>query len=198
MQLNTLEIIGGLFCILGYYLTSRHIQKFKDDQTISFSSFLLWAIIDFITAIALALAGGKTTLPIIFVLGSTTIAFLLFIEGKRKWQPFDWIVSFSIFICLVIWGISRNNIITALSATIAVMIASLPQIRNSFLYPDKNTTIIWIAFLAANFVFLIEPHSNWADWEEFTKDRICPAANGLMNLLVLLGNLFSKRKTLRE
>lgn len=192
--MNILIILGGFFCIVGYALTSEHLRKNKEDQAISFSSFLLWAILDFITALSIACEGGKTTLPILFTIGSTIIAFLLFIQGKKKWQPFDWVVSLLIFLCLCVWGVSKDNMLTTLSALGAVIIASFPQVKSSFEHPDKKTLKIWIAFLTANIFFALEPESNWSNYESLIIDRMCPIVNGLMCLMVLAFNMRAKKK----
>ena len=138
---ETIFILACFFTALGYYRVIVDSRKEKNDEHLSFSSFMLWAGLDIITAISLYIKKGSWEVPALFTIGSVSIAIYFFCIGKRKWQKSDWYITGLIAICLYVWFTS-GEINAALAANIATILASLDQQYTTWKNPDKEGRLI--------------------------------------------------------
>lgn len=198
MQISKPEIIGIVFTVIAYYMLSFLIKRNEDDGD-SFSTFLLWAVLDGICSITDFLRDGNTwMLSTAFTFGSGIIAIQLFRQGKVKWHTDDTVVTILVFISMIIWvilGPDKGSI----AATVAVLIAGLTQVKESkkVLCKKKNVQyfITWAFFLGGSLFFFFGKITT--DCNDFIKERLYPAIDGIVSVFmvgVYLVNIFKKNK----
>jgi hypothetical protein len=171
-----LQAIGATFTLAAYILLARLLKK-DNPEDISFSSFMLWTILDSIAFLTIFIKGGFWFLPLAFVTGSGSIAYMLYKMGKISWGSLDFFIICLVAICIAVWARSGelNAIITA---TVATVLAGIPQVYKSWKSPDKRTTLIWLCFVAGNMFTYFA--SDATEYESFIRERFCPLGNILM------------------
>lgn len=187
---NILTFLGVIAVYLGYYFSYKTIKSElgSDDESMSFASFVLWAILDFISAVALYIKHGNPLLTILFVVGSGTISLYLFKHNKRSWGKSDWFITFLVMLCCIVWYFS-GEIHAIIASTMAVLLAGVPQLLSVLKNPDKKLLPIFISFTLGNiFFFLISLYSgkDLFDFNEFVKFYIVPTASGAMSIVYVL------------
>lgn len=196
--INREEIIGIVFTVIAYYMLSQIIKRNEDDGD-SFSTFLLWAVLDGLCSVTDFIRDGNTwILSTVFAFGSGVIAIQLFRQGKIKWDTDDTVVTALVVVSMLIWAIlgpDKGSIV----ATVAVLIAGLTQVKESkkVICTKKNIQyfITWTFFLIGSIFFFFGKITT--DCNDFIKERLYPAIDGIVSVFmvgVYLVNIFKKNK----
>jgi len=185
--MNSSEIAGTVFILISYLMIIKII--IKNPEGISFSSFVLWAILDCITAIMIFLKDGSWFLPALFTFLSIFVSIILWLKNERTWSKNDINISILILICIIFWFFTGETEGT-IAATIAVILAGLSQLKMTIEKPKRETLYSWTIFTFGNFFFYMA--SDATLYEEFVKERLCPFGNGLMSLIITTVILLKK------
>jgi hypothetical protein len=177
-----LRPLSGIIGIVAYSLLIIGIIKSKAQQ--NFVAFLLWAMLDFIATITTILKGGNYWLSLSNALGAFIVAILLAIKKQISWSFIETITAILVIICLIVWyvGGAKQGII---ASSLAMVIASIPQMVDTYKRPQKTPTGVYVIFLAANILSFIAG-KEWAVEERFYA--------GCAVLLCVVIVLFSLRK----
>ncbi len=176
------QLLSGLIGIVAYALLIRALLRTSTEQ--SFAAFLLWAMLDLIATITTIIAGGNYWLALANAIGSTVITCLLIYKKQVTWSWVETMSSVLVVICLIVWYTAgeRAGII---ASSIAVVIASVPQMVDTWRKPEATPLVVYLVFLAANITALVGGKA-WTIEERFY------ACSGIFLCSVIL--LFSLRK----
>ena len=171
---QTLLWISGLLAISLYIPGIYGILKKGWKQNVA--TWILWVALDAIVLFSILFQHGNYALLVWYVFGgSVTVGSLLYTK-QFKWTKFETFCLFLIIICLAIWYESGARTAT-IASSIAVFIAGLPQIRDSWKEPDKGVGLIYAGYILVNFFSFLAGD----DWS--VKERFYP---GLMVILCSL------------
>jgi hypothetical protein len=131
----------------------------------SFAAFFLWALLDSIATVTTFLQGGNYWLPFSNVVGSSAIAILLVIKKQVSWSWIESMTALLVVVCLCIWY-TAGEVPGILASSLAVVIASIPQMVETYRRPDTTPVIAYVIFLAANMLSFLAGRS-WTIEERF-------------------------------
>lgn len=158
-----LQPLSGGIGILAYILLIAALLRAKTEQ--SFAAFFLWALLDCIATVTTILEHGNYWLALSNVIGTTVITLLLIYKGQVSWSWIESLTALLVVVCLVIWYISGEQA-GIIASSLAVVIASIPQMVDTYKKPEATPTHIYLVFLTANIVSFIAG-SGWAIEERF-------------------------------
>ncbi len=148
----------------------------------SLATWGLWALLDLIVGLSIRAQGGNWRLVMFYVLGSGIVCVGLIITKQFSWTWFETATVVSIVICLIVWamlGPKATTIITSL----AVLLGSFPEIKDSWNKPKAITRIQWGGFLVVNIFYTF----NGRGLE--VKEILYPLTCVLICLALLFANL---------
>ena len=125
----------------------------EEKKGYSFASFGLWSALDFIAAWNIHLEGGDHTLALVWGCCAGLMALLLLIKKQASWSRTENLVLFLIIVCLVIQNIYGPSI-ALIAAVTSLVIASVPQIKDSYITPNRKVGRVYIIFTLSAVVSL--------------------------------------------
>lgn len=158
-HLKTLAALIGFIADLFIFIDILKAKE-EDLEDQSFSTWMLWGLLDAITTIAVILQHGNYELSAIYAFCSFSIATLLFVKNERRWGWLEWATSGGVLTCLVIWWHFGNQA-TTIAGTTAVVISGIPLAKQTYLYPEKAPTKVYLLFCAASSLSLLGA-KNWS------------------------------------
>lgn len=182
--MEPLQLLSGGVGVLAYILLIRALLRTSTEQ--SFAAFLLWALLDLIATITTILSGGNYWLALANAVGSTTITVLLIYKKQVSWSWVESMTSVLVVICLLVWYVS-GEVAGIIASSIAVVIASVPQMVDTYRKPEATPVPAYLTFLTANIVALIGGKA-WTIEERFY------ACCGIFLCSVILVFALRKRK----
>ncbi|GAB3904475.1 hypothetical protein [Mucilaginibacter boryungensis] len=158
-----LRPFAGIIGIAAYLLLIAGIMKSKVRQ--SFVAFLLWAMLDTIATITTILKEGNYWLSLSNALGAAIIAILLALKKQVSWTWVETTTAILVIICLNVWYFTgaKEGII---ASSLAMVIAGIPQVLDTYKNPGETPTIVYIIFLGANILSFIAG-KEWTIEERF-------------------------------
>jgi len=181
---------AGLIGMLAYVFLISDLIKSKVKQ--NFFSFLLWAMLDTIATVTTIFKGGNYWLPLSNALGGVIVGIVLAIKKQVSFSWVEVLTAVLVIICLIVWHFSGPKA-GIISSSLAVVIAGIPQIVETYKTPSMTPTGVYVIFLTANILSFIAGR-NWTIQERFY--------SGCTVLLCLVIVLFStpkfQKKTLHE
>lgn len=158
-----LRPFAGIIGIAAYLLLIAGILKSKARQ--SFAAFLLWALLDTIATITTILKEGNYWLSLSNALGAAIVAILLALKKQISWTWIETITAILVIICLNVWYFTgaKEGII---ASSLAMLIASIPQILDTYKTPGETPATVYIIFLVANILSFIAG-KGWTIEERF-------------------------------
>lgn len=160
---ESLAGLAGIICLLAYAALIAGIVKSNVEQ--SFAAFMLWGMLDTIATVTTLLEGGNVWLPFTNALGSTVIAFLLVLKKHASWSWIESLTAVLVVICLVIWYTTGEQA-GIIASSVAVVIASFPQMVDTFKKPKATPLFPYLIFLSANVLSFVGGKS-WTIEERF-------------------------------
>ncbi|NOT75773.1 MAG: hypothetical protein HOP08_12675 [Cyclobacteriaceae bacterium] len=174
---DILQQLGGIIGVAAYAFLILAILKSNVRQ--NFAAFMLWGMLDTIATITSILENGNFWLPLSNAVGASAVAVLLVIKKQVSWTRVETMTAFLVIICLIVWSTAGQRV--ALMATAAaVVIASIPQMFNTYKKPSETPLIPYFIFLAANVLSLFAGKS-WS-----VEERLYPSASLLLTLAIVL------------
>lgn len=158
-----LRPLSGIIGIVAYSFLIIGIMKSKAQQ--NFVAFLLWAMLDSIATITTILKGGNYWLSLSNALGAFIVAILLAIKKQISWSFIETTTAILVMICLIVWYFAGAKL-GIIASSLAMVIASIPQMADTYKKPQKTPTGVYIIFLVANILSLIAG-KKWTIEERF-------------------------------
>jgi hypothetical protein len=150
--MDFLQPLSGGISIIAYILLIIALLRTKTEQ--SFAAFLLWAMLDLIATVTTILAHGNYWLALSNSIGSTVITLLLIYKKQVSWSWIESMTALLVVICLIIWYFAGEQA-GIMASSLAVVIASVPQMADTYKKPEATPLGVYVVFLAANIVALI-------------------------------------------
>lgn len=158
-----LKPLGGVIGLAAYAVLIVALFKSKTEQ--SFAAFLLWAMLDLIATITTIIQGGNYWLALSNAIGSSVITLILVFRKQVSWSWVETMTAFLVVICLVVWFTSGERAGIVVSS-LAIVIASIPQMVDTFKKPEATPTSAYLVFTLGNVVSLIGGNG-WTIEERF-------------------------------
>jgi hypothetical protein len=158
-----LSEIAGIICMAAYIPLSVGIVKNKVEQ--SFAAFMLWGMLDTIASITTIVQEGNFWLPLGNAVGASAIALLLLVKRQASWSWIESMTFFLVIICLMIWYTSGEQA-GIVASSLAVVIASIPQVVDTYKKPTSTPAGAYLIFLSANILSFVGG-KNWTIEERF-------------------------------
>ena len=177
---SVLQLLGGILGIIAYLPLIIGILKNKIEQ--SFAAFMLWGMLDTIATITTIIEGGNFWLPLSNAIGANLMAILLVVKKQVSWSWVETMTSILVVICLIIWYVAGETA-GILSSSLAVVIASIPQMVDTFKSPETTPTGPYMIFLTANIVSFIGGET-WT-----IEERFYPACSIFLCVVIIVFSL---------
>lgn len=144
-----LTIIGGVIGFLLFFpLCKKILNKTVTQNPLT---FFLWALLDVIFAYAAYCEDGNYLQPVIFAVGGfITVGCIVRAKGILKWTWFESLVTAMAFLCIVIWQHTGSNVVAATASLVALIIASIPQVLDTWENPKKTPTLIYAGYVVSS------------------------------------------------
>ncbi len=181
---------AGVIGMLAYAFLINGVMRLKVKQ--SFVSFLLWAMLDTIATVTTIFEGGNYWLPLSNALGGIIVSILLAIKKQISFSWVEALTAVLVIICLIVWHFSGTKA-GIISSSLAVVIASIPQMVETYETPSKTPTGVYIIFLTANIISFVAG-KDWTIQERFYSG--CTVFLCLVIVLFSIRNF--KQKTMHE
>jgi hypothetical protein len=158
-----LQPVGGVLGLFAFALLIIALFRTKTEQ--SFAAFFLWALLDLIATITTIIEGGNYWLALANAVGSSAITVILIVKRQVSWSWVESMTAVLVIICLVVWYTAgeRAGIV---ASSLAVVIASIPQMVDTYRKPEATPTLVYVVFLVANIISVIGG-SAWTIEERF-------------------------------
>jgi hypothetical protein len=179
-----LQVLAGILGIIAYLPLINGILKSKIEQ--SFAAFMLWGLLDTIATITTILEGGNFWLPLSNAVGANIMAILLVVKKQVSWSWIETMTSMLVVICLIVW-FTAGETAGIIASSLAVVIASIPQMVDTFKSPGATPTGPYVMFLIANIVSFI----GGKEWT--VAERFYPACSIFLCVVIVLFSLKKPR-----
>jgi hypothetical protein len=141
-----LGILSPLVCILGYipYIIAMSRNKIQPHPM----SWLLWAILGFVSLVTYIGTGAHETIPLAILnfVGPVMIFFFTIKYWKGKFSRFDYVcLGFSLF-SIAIYIIFHRAAIALSINLLGDFFAALPTIRKTYKDPSSESFLTWFCF----------------------------------------------------
>jgi hypothetical protein len=150
--MNYLQPLGGIIGLVAYAFLIFALFRTNTQQ--SFAAFFLWALLDIIATITTIIEGGNYWLALSNAIGSTVITILLIRKKQVSWSWVESMTALLVVVCLVVWYTSGEQA-GIIASSLAVVIASVPQMVDTFRKPESTPTNVYVIFIVANIVSFI-------------------------------------------
>lgn len=179
-----LQLLSGGIAILAYILLIAALLRTTTEQ--SFAAFLLWAMLDIIAAVTTILAHGNYWLALSNVIGSAVITLLLIYKKQVSWSWVESMTALLVGVCLAVWYTAGEQA-GIIASSLAVVIASIPQMADTYKKPEATPTYIYLVFLTANILSFIGG-SAWT-----VEQRFYQGCGIFLCLVIVIFSLRNKR-----
>jgi hypothetical protein len=132
----------SLYLPLGYQILRGTVVQ-------NLATFALWGALDAIASASIFLQGGNYQLPAVYVLGCIITILCILKARTFGWTRYETQVSIVVLECIVAWKVSGPWYATIFS-TAGVVFAGLPQLKDSWMNPEKSPLYSYIGFSFVN------------------------------------------------
>lgn len=165
--MNNYVVLGATIALVVQLLLCREILSGKIAQ--SFASWMLWASLDALTAATVIWQSGNYLLPVAYATGSIVVAASIWKSKNYSWTWVETTCVRLACIAIIVWMLCGARYATIV-ATIAVLIAGWPQLRDAYLRPWESSILFWLGFVTANGLSTV----GGKEWS--VEERLYPAA----------------------
>lgn len=145
--MNLLALASAVLALLMYIPLCYQIWTGKTTQNLA--TFILWGLLDAIAAGSTILERGNFLLPLFYTLGATSVIICLIRARAVKWTWLETLISVLVVICIIVWKTVGNEM-TIIVSTLAMAIASVPQLVDAWKNPHNNPVLVYVGFMTAN------------------------------------------------
>lgn len=146
--MNWFVLCGGALGLYLFYPLGRGIieKKFAQNPL----TFALWSMLDGIAAGAALLADGNWLQAFLFMIGGLAILTCTVVaKNPLNWTWFENLILALVILSVGIW-VSTTNELAVLASVIALTIASVPQIVDTWRNPIKTPSVIYFGYVVSN------------------------------------------------
>ena len=158
-----LQPAGGALGLVAYAFLIVALFRTRTEQ--SFAAFFLWALLDIIATITTVIEGGNYWLALSNGIGSTVITIILVYKKQISWSWVESMTAVLVVVCLIVWYTSGESA-GIVASSLAVVIASIPQMVDTFRKPEGTPTHVYVIFLVANIISFVAG-KDWSIEERF-------------------------------
>jgi len=169
-----------------YYFLIRGILDPKEKTEQSMATWVLWGILDALTLWSVREQEGNWPILALYVLGNISVSIALLYTRQFSWTSFENFIVFLVLGCLVFRHFGGPIWLTG-AGTTAVALATLPQIRDSWIKPNPETVSIWWGFTIANVLSFL----GGKDWS--IEERLYPGVCVVLCLTLVIANKRHKK-----
>lgn len=108
------------------------------------ASWMIWAVIDGITVLALYQKNSLNVIAVLALFGSLTVACLALFLGEKGWSFFDKVCVGLALLAVVLWLISNEPLWGLILSQIAGLIAAIPTFISTFEDPTRESRLGWM------------------------------------------------------
>ena len=159
----SLQVLAGILGFCAYVPLIVGILRNTAQQ--SFAAFFLWALLDAIATVTTFLQGGNYWLPFSNVVGSSTLALVLVVKRQVAWSWIENMTALLVLICLGVWYTVGEQL-GIVASSLAVVMASIPQMAETYRAPQSTPVVPYFIFLGANILSFIAGRA-WTIEERF-------------------------------
>ncbi|HZY82362.1 MAG TPA: hypothetical protein VFE50_22710 [Cyclobacteriaceae bacterium] len=168
--MDILQPAGGIIGLVAYVLLIVALTRStsggqQSDTEQSFAAFFLWALLDLIATITTIIEGGNYWLALSNAIGSSVITIILVYKKQVSWSWVESMTATLVVVCLVVWYVSGEQA-GIVASSLAVVIASVPQMVDTFKKPGSTPLLPYMVFLVANIISFLAGKS-WTIEERF-------------------------------
>lgn len=158
-----LSPIGGIIGLAAFLILIFALLRTDREQ--SFAAFFLWALLDGIATVTTIIQHGNYWLALANAVGSAAITIILIGKKQISWSWIETMTALLVVVCLVVWYTSgeRAGIV---ASSLAVVIASVPQMVETFKKPEATPTLVYTIFLVGNILSVVGG-KDWSIEERF-------------------------------
>ena len=143
----SLQLFGGIVGLLIHIPLLIGIWRGTIKQ--SFATYGLWCALDSITAYSIYAQKGNFWLAFLYAVGAGITSLALVLKKCFEWGKLESFVLFLVAGCVYI-KYTSSEFYTMIFGVMALTVASIPQIINTFKKPSESPTKIYIVFCLAN------------------------------------------------
>lgn len=158
-----LQPVSRAISILAYILLIAALLRTTTEQ--SFAAFLLWALLDGIATVTIVLEAGNYWLALANSIGSASITLILMYKKQVAWSWIESLTALLVLVCLAVWY-TAGETAGIVASSLAVVIASIPQMADTYRKPEATPRMVYLVFLTANVVAFIAGKA-WTIEERF-------------------------------
>lgn len=138
---------------LGLYVPLA-VQILRGSVKQNLATFVLWGLLDGIAGASLYVQGGNYQLPFAYMSGCMLTIGCILKSRTFSWTSFETKVSFLVVVSIVAWMVSGPYMATIFSTT-AVVLAGIPQVKDSWKNPEHSPFMLYIGYTVANLLSTI-------------------------------------------
>lgn len=184
-----LEKASAAVALLTYLPLCWGILRGNTKQNMA--TFILWGLLDAVVAGSIILQRGNFALPLFYTIGAFAVVACLFTVRYLKWTRFETLISALVFVCIVVWTTVGSEMATLVS-TLAMVIASIPQIVDTWKKPLEFPMLSYVGFSTANFLGILAGE-NWS-----IAERLYPTTCTVLTVMLVLMSMRKWRKALQK
>ena len=154
--------------VIPYILLTKGVLKGTIKQ--NFATWILWLILDSIVLKGTFEQHGNVILFSVFTAGTFVVTMILaFKKQFLEWRWFETYVAMMTAVCIGIY-FSSGPYVATIASTIALAIAAIPQIVDTYTHPETSPTIANL-FFAASSGFSIIGAKDWTVQERLPQTQ---------------------------
>lgn len=169
----------------GFIILSAHLPLYMGilRKTIkpSVATWGMWSVMLSATLISQVLAGKEDPWGMLAATVGTVVAFvLLWFYGEKVWTEFETKCLKLSGAGIVIWMVSGPEL-AQIAFLASLMIAGAPTIKNVWLNPENESSLVWGVFTVGFFITMIAVQ----DWTSYS-NWIQPVTSTIFNALIFI------------
>lgn len=143
-----LKIAGGAGTLAMFIPMTREVIRHNGAGQ-SFSTWLLWSVLDSILAASTMIRHGNYFLPFGYAIGGWVLTALLLSKNRFEWGLLDNVVLVLVLGCLIGWKLEGARM-AIVSATLATVVATIPGFIELWKQPERSVGNVWLGYTLTN------------------------------------------------
>lgn len=145
-----LKTAGGVGTLAMFIPMIREVIR-RNGAGQSFSTWLLWSVLDSILAASTMIRHGNYLLPLGYAVGGWVLTALLLSRRRFEWSLLDNIVLALVLGCLIGWKLEGAHMAIVFT-TLATVLATIPGLIEMWRRPERTIGNVWVGYILTNFL----------------------------------------------
>lgn len=173
-----LRIAGAAGALLLFAPMAVEIVRTKGGGQ-SFTTWMLWAMLDSILAVSTIFERGNFLLPLGYAIGGWLLTALLLARTRLTWGRLDTVVLALVAGCLAGWALGSARLAIIMTTT-AVCLAGIPGLLELWRQPQRAVARIWAGYALTNVLAF------FGGTAMTVEERLAPGAFALLSLVMFI------------